>query len=114
MEKGKILIGCLGDIVALGVPGCIFVWMVMPVAISILKDTRTIGTALLLPNQSSESVEAAISDTLTPQAPYTPAGYVEGTCEELLQQGLRNFFVGEPNYTKSRDPDGDGLACEDR
>lgn len=114
MEKREIVIGCIGHLVALGVPGCIFVWAVMPVVIGIASDLRTNGVALLLPNQPGDSVEAAISDVLGPVHPYPSPAYVPGTCEELLEKGLRNFFRGEPNYTSDRDPDNNGLACEDR
>ncbi|PZO14475.1 MAG: hypothetical protein DCF25_14865 [Leptolyngbya foveolarum] len=99
--------GCFAYAVGVGVPGCIFAWMVVPVAFLVVTDLKTTGVALLLPNQPKESVEAAISDVLP-----LKVGYVEGSCEELLKMGLRNFFPDEPNYTIERDPDGDQLACE--
>jgi endonuclease YncB( thermonuclease family) len=39
-------------------------------------------------------------------------GFIEGTCASLKKLGLGNFREGDPNYTKSRDGDGDGVACE--
>ena len=114
MEKKEIVIGCLGHLIALGVPGYIFVEAVMPVVIGVAQDARTTGVALLMPNQPGEAVEAAIADVLEPAGTYAPPAYVPGTCEELLEKGLRNFFRGEPNYTPERDPDNNGLACEDR
>jgi micrococcal nuclease len=39
-------------------------------------------------------------------------GYIPGTCKELKAQGLSRFTPGDPNYTKARDRDGDGIACE--
>jgi endonuclease YncB( thermonuclease family) len=39
-------------------------------------------------------------------------GFIPGTCSSLKKLGLGNFREGDPNYTKSRDGDGDGVACE--
>ena len=39
-------------------------------------------------------------------------GYISGTCSDLRRLGLSNFRPGDPNYTSSRDRDGDGVACE--
>jgi len=39
-------------------------------------------------------------------------GFIPGTCASLKKLGLGNFREGDPNYTKSRDGDGDGVACE--
>lgn len=39
-------------------------------------------------------------------------GFISGTCSSLKKLGLGNFREGDPNYTKSRDGDGDGVACE--
>lgn len=112
-EKREAVIGCLAYAIGIGIPGCIFAWMVVPVAFLVGKDLKTTGAALLLPNQPKESVEAAISDVLPLDSAQINAGYVEGSCEELLKMGLRNFFPDEPNYTVERDPDDDQLACED-
>ncbi len=107
-EKREAAIGCFAYAVGVGIPGCVFAWMVVPTAFLVATDLKTMGVALLLPNQPQESVEAAISDMRSPKV-----GYIEGSCEELLKIGLKNFFPGEPNYTAARDPDGDQLACED-
>ena len=111
-EKREAAIGCFAYAVGVGIPGCVFAWMVVPAAFNIAMDIRKMGTALLLPNQPKEFVEAAISDVLLPGESTWQSGYVKGSCEDLLARGLRNFFPGEPNYTAERDPDGDGLACE--
>ncbi len=113
MTKREYVKGCLVYIFGVGIPGIIVGTMVVPVAFGILSDLPKYGAALLLPNQPQENVDAAISDVLSPQSTYEPPAYVEGTCEELKKQGLRNFFRGEPNYTPERDPNNDGLACED-
>lgn len=39
-------------------------------------------------------------------------GFIKGSCASLKKLGLGNFREGDPNYTKSRDRDGDGVACE--
>lgn len=39
-------------------------------------------------------------------------GYVAGTCKYLRTLGLSRFRPGDPNYTRRRDRDGDGVACE--
>ena len=112
-EKREAVVGCFAYAVGVGIPGCIFAWMVVPAAFSVATNLKTTGVALLLPNQPKESVEAAISDALSPNDAQLNVGYIEGSCEDLLKLGLRNFFPGEPNYTIERDPDGDRLACED-
>ena len=112
-EKREAAIGCFAYAVGVGIPGCIFAWMVVSPAFNIAREMKTNGAALLLPNQPKESVEAAISDLLSSETLGLQESYVEGSCEALLKVGLRNFFPGEPNYTAERDPDGDGLACED-
>lgn len=38
--------------------------------------------------------------------------YVAGTCKYLRSLGLSRFTPGDPNYTRRRDRDGDGVACE--
>ncbi|MBE9031805.1 excalibur calcium-binding domain-containing protein [filamentous cyanobacterium LEGE 11480] len=39
-------------------------------------------------------------------------GYVAGTCKELRRMGLSRFTPGDTNYTRGRDRDNDGIACE--
>jgi hypothetical protein len=38
--------------------------------------------------------------------------YIPGTCRSLIAKGFGNFVPGDPNYTKKRDTDRDGIACE--
>ena len=38
--------------------------------------------------------------------------FIAGSCASLKKLGLGNFRPGDPNYTSSRDRDGDGVACE--
>ena len=38
--------------------------------------------------------------------------YIAGSCKSLNEKGLGNFRQGSPNYTKARDRNGDGVACE--
>ena len=40
------------------------------------------------------------------------AGYVPGSCQYLRSIGLSRFTPGDANYTRQRDRDGDGIACE--
>lgn len=39
-------------------------------------------------------------------------GYVAGSCTKLKSMGLCGFTAGDPNYTRARDKDGDGIACD--
>ena len=39
-------------------------------------------------------------------------GYVSGSCKYLRSLGLSRFTPGDANYTRRRDRDGDGVACE--
>ena len=39
-------------------------------------------------------------------------GFIAGSCKSLNAQGLGNFRVGDPNYSSTRDRNGDGVACE--
>jgi Excalibur calcium-binding domain len=34
------------------------------------------------------------------------------TCEDFLAKGMGDFKIGDPNYSKERDADGNGVACE--
>jgi hypothetical protein len=39
--------------------------------------------------------------------------YIPGTCKQLwVKYRLANFPKGDPNYTKRRDRDNDGIACD--
>ena len=38
--------------------------------------------------------------------------YIAGSCKSLNEKGFGNFRVGDPNYTKTRDRNNDGVACE--
>jgi micrococcal nuclease len=42
----------------------------------------------------------------------TTGGFVAGSCAALKKLGLGNFRVGDPNYNRDRDRNGDGVACE--
>ncbi|MBE9031807.1 thermonuclease family protein [filamentous cyanobacterium LEGE 11480] len=46
------------------------------------------------------------------QGTMSTQGYVAGTCKELRRMGLSRFTPGDPNYTRGRDRDNDGIACE--
>lgn len=39
-------------------------------------------------------------------------GYIAGTCKYLRSLGMSRFRPGDPNYTRKRDRDRDGVACE--
>ncbi len=66
------------------------------------------------PAAQETPVEATPTPTPEETVPSTQeqSGYVAGTCKELKAQGLSDFRSGDPNYTSSRDRDGDGVACE--
>lgn len=38
--------------------------------------------------------------------------FIPGTCKSLTTKGYGNFKLGDANYTKKRDADRDGIACE--
>lgn len=40
------------------------------------------------------------------------SGYIPGSCKYLRSLGLSRFTPGDPNYTRRRDRDNDGVACE--
>ncbi|WP_405127634.1 excalibur calcium-binding domain-containing protein [Romeriopsis navalis] len=46
------------------------------------------------------------------QGTMSTQGYVAGTCKELRRMGLSRFTPGDTNYTRGRDRDNDGIACE--
>ena len=39
-------------------------------------------------------------------------GYIAGSCKYFRSLGLSRFTPGDANYTRRRDRDGDGVACE--
>jgi hypothetical protein len=55
---------------------------------------------------------ASIESVQPPQTSDSGSGYVSGTCKALRRMGLSRFTPGDPNYTSTRDRDGDGIACE--
>jgi micrococcal nuclease len=59
---------------------------------------------------ASGSSKIAIPLPISPEV--NKDGFIKGSCASLKKLGLGNFERGDPNYTKSRDGDGDGLACE--
>jgi len=60
--------------------------------------------------EASGSSKTSIPLPISPEV--NKDGFIKGTCASLKKLGLGNFERGDPNYTKSRDGDGDGLACE--
>lgn len=59
---------------------------------------------------SSSKSKSTITLPISPEI--NKDGFIPGTCASLKKLGLGNFREGDPNYTKSRDGDGDGVACE--
>ena len=64
---------------------------------------------------TTKAAVGSSSKSITP-LPISPEvnkdGFITGSCASLKKLGLGNFREGDPNYTKSRDGDDDGLACE--
>jgi len=64
---------------------------------------------------TTQAAAGSSSKSITP-LPISPEvnkdGFITGSCASLKKLGLGNFREGDPNYTKSRDGDDDGLACE--
>jgi hypothetical protein len=42
----------------------------------------------------------------------TGQGSSNDNCEDLKKRGLSDFTPGDPYYTRDRDGDADGVACE--
>jgi Excalibur calcium-binding domain len=66
------------------------------------------------PSAPIEAVQPSpvIETVHPPQTSDSGSGYVPGTCKALRRMGLSRFTPGDPNYTSTRDRDGDGIACE--
>jgi hypothetical protein len=62
--------------------------------------------------KSASSSKSKSTTTLPISPEINKDGFIPGTCASLKKLGLGNFREGDPNYTKSRDGDGDGVACE--
>jgi outer membrane biosynthesis protein TonB len=60
---------------------------------------------------NSNNAQNTVS-TPSNQTPSNTGGYIPGNCPDLKAKGLGNFRPGDPNYTKSRDKNNDGVACE--
>ena len=56
--------------------------------------------------------EALISQRTVSQPTTSSRGYIAGTFKYLKSLGLSRFTPGDPNYTRRRNRDGDGIACE--
>ena len=52
------------------------------------------------------------TNTVSNSSSNSGRGYVSGSCKYLRTLGLSRFTPGDPNYTRRRDRDGDGIACE--
>jgi len=83
------------------------------------REARDIGRGFWTVNTCNGDTTKAISVINTNSIPLLPisnevnqGGFIPGTCASLKKLGLGNFREGDPNYTKSRDGDGDGVACE--
>lgn len=83
------------------------------------REARENGRGFWAANTCNGDTTKAISVINTNSIPLLPisnevnqGGFIPGTCASLKKLGLGNFREGDPNYTKSRDGDGDGVACE--
>ena len=83
------------------------------------REARENGRGFWSVNTCNGDTTKAISVINTNSIPLLPisnevnqGGFIKGSCANLKKLGLGNFREGDPNYTKSRDGDGDGLACE--
>jgi hypothetical protein len=47
-----------------------------------------------------------------PASPVTVKKFIPGTCRQLFEKGIYNIPKSDPNYRKSRDRNGNGIACE--
>lgn len=79
------------------------------------ENDRGFWAANTCNGDTTKSASSSKSKSTTP-LPISPEinkdGFIPGTCASLKKLGLGNFREGDPNYTKSRDGDGDGVACE--
>ena len=83
------------------------------------QEARDSGRGFWAANTCNGDTTKAISVINTNSIPLLPisnevnqGGFIKGSCASLKKLGLGNFREGDPNYTKSRDRDNDGLACE--
>lgn len=83
------------------------------------REARENGRGFWAANTCNGDTTKAISVINTNSIPLLPisnevnqGGFIKGSCASLKKLGLGNFREGDPNYTKSRDRDNDGLACE--
>lgn len=83
------------------------------------QEARDNGRGFWAANTCNGDTTKAISVINTNSIPLLPisnevnqGGFIKGSCASLKKFGLGNFREGDPNYTKSRDRDNDGLACE--
>lgn len=68
----------------------------------------------ITPSEWRRGVRPVVSKPEPTKAVSQPSsgGYVSGTCKYLRTLGLSRFRPGDANYTRRRDRDGDGVACE--
>ena len=83
------------------------------------QEARDSGRGFWAANTCNGDTTKAISVINTNSIPLLPISnevnqgvFIKGSCASLKKLGLGNFREGDPNYTKSRDGDGDGVACE--
>lgn len=60
----------------------------------------------------SRSLAPKPQKTVSNPTSNSAGGYIAGSCSYLKSLGLSRFTPRDPNYTKRRDKDGDGVACE--
>ena len=83
--------------------------------VQFLNSTTPVTQKIATPTPSNQPTQApaktsAKSPTTSPALSYV---YIAGTCKYLHDTyGIGNFKPGYANYSKTRDRDSDGIACE--
>jgi hypothetical protein len=70
------------------------------------------GSNNVKPIKTTPQAKPPVTPSAPSEKPIQTGGFIPGTCTELRKRGLGNWPRGDVNYSKSRDRDNDGIACE--
>ena len=69
-------------------------------------------SSFITPEDWRRGERPVVSKPVSQPVSNSARGYVAGTCKYLRSLGLSRFRPGDANYTRRRDRDNDGVACE--
>jgi hypothetical protein len=83
----------------------------------VTKKTDITTTPSTVTNEGKQiittpQIKPPASPSVPAEKPAQTNGFIAGTCTELRKRGLGNWPRGDVNYSKKRDRDNDGIACE--